>query len=550
MSLGKNRNRLESRPSERYRNAIDKAQMFDYVVFMNQIGRLGRPAGYVLGLWLLSLMLSPCWGQSSLSALSPEMRVAAGMQKLLPDMKFNKRLSTPSDEDHLLLFSNGNQLALVAWTEGEAKRILAPASPMDFLVYNTDGKPLGSILAQGFVLEIILSQEPGIYVPKGANALLMIAALAERVEPRIRVKGPAFLELTCDFVNPLNEPLILSTPGEPSVAIKPGKSYTVRQDVIVGRDAEPIRLQVGASGIYQDVTIEVENPLLVDVRADLPGRLTVDLINPAGTALQGRMSLSLVGDSRAPFVFPVEMKRGESIESIQVPMTINLPLPKPIEVSINESIGDPREDVELTRTSPLQFAPIAGFEAAGEGKPVNWMLKKSGESFADLRAGNPPGGAPWGENSTLILAYTFENAGASLAIAPANPIAGSITQLPNSVGMWIRGDGSGNLVSMRWRDGQGNRFSSRPRPMSWKGWRYETFALDSKMVPPIRWESLLTVDSVSPSSGAAMVCGPVLNYGFDQLSKQAEAEVSVEVEDDVTFGNPVKLDRSQLAPVQ
>ncbi|MGE9295873.1 MAG: hypothetical protein ACQKBV_06265, partial [Puniceicoccales bacterium] len=47
----------------------------------------------------------------SAMAQSPEAAVAAGIQKVLPGYQFNKRLSTPSARDHVLLFSKGRETA-------------------------------------------------------------------------------------------------------------------------------------------------------------------------------------------------------------------------------------------------------------------------------------------------------------------------------------------------------------------------------------------------------------------------------------------------------
>ena len=119
-----------------------------------------------------------------------------------------------------------------------------------------------------------------------------------------------------------------------------------------------------------------------------------------------------------------------------------------------------------------------------------------------------------------------------------------------SLGLWINGDGSGNLLSVRWRDATGKVFQPKPRPVSWKGWRYESFATDDRMQPPLQWDSLVHLEAQAPSSGAVMISGPVLSYQSGAASNFISApSKNVQVEDDVSFGDPVKLDAKQLAPI-
>jgi len=474
--------------------------------------------------------------------------VAGGVQKVLPGFRFNKRLATPTAQDHLLLFSKGEQTALVAWTEGDSKVISVPASPMDFSVFNTQGEELGAMRAANFVLELILVKEPGIYVPAGPNSLLQVAALAERIPGSLTVKGPQILELRCEFVNPLGEPLILNPPGNPSVALKPGSAHTVRREVIVGRTYEPMRVDVGASGIFQTVTINVANPLMMDLRADLPGRLTIDLLNPSGEAFSGRLALELLGsEGPPPLEFPVSMEKGKTITQIEVPLGAGLPLPSAVRLVLRGAVGNPRREIVIASTPPMQFAPSASFAARPDGTPRNWRLNRPDSSaFADFRAGTPPGGAPWADNGTLILAYRFQKPGAALSVTPADVAAETIIEKPASAGIWINGDGSGNLLSMRWRDAGGKIHATDPKPVRWKGWRYVSFPLDEDMPAPIQWVDLLRITAVNDAPGAIMASGPVLTYLFDGDAQASDSQTSVEVEEEVSFGDPVRLDRSQV----
>ncbi|GHC09438.1 hypothetical protein GCM10007047_28330 [Cerasicoccus arenae] len=484
---------------------------------------------------------------SSLLAQSPEELVGQGVANVLPGYQFSKRLAGPTEDDHVLLFINGRDTALVTWTTGEPKTVDIPASPTNFTVFNTNGQPLSTLFVQNFNIGLVLVKEPAIYVPQGENAILQVAALAQTVAPKLSIRGPQVIDLDCEFVNPMQKPLILAIPGENSVAVKPGARHVVSKQVNVGRSFEPMRINVGASGIFQTVTIEMENPIIVDLRADLPGKLTVDILNPTADPFSGRMAMRLVGNTKPPFEFPVEMGPKETIKQMEIPLGIELPLPQPVQITITQPVGNPRQDVELTRTAAMQFMNVPGLRPGPDKAPVAWQLVTNGSAFADLRAGQPTQGAPWGDE-TIILAYQFEQPGSSLRVVPINLQSVPIAQMPASVGFWINGDRSGNRVSVRWKDATGKVFQPRARVIDWMGWRYETFATDPTMQAPLEWDSLLYVEGTKPSTGALMISGPVLTYQSNRVS-QAGKQKSVEVKDDVSYGNPVKLDPSKLAPV-
>ncbi|WP_309399159.1 hypothetical protein [Cerasicoccus maritimus] len=475
-------------------------------------------------------------------AQNQELQVAEGVAKVLPGFQFNKRLAGRTDADHILLFSKGRDVALVTWTTGAPKNVIIPANPATFSVFNTKGELVGEFFNEGYALQLFCGDIPAIFVPKGENQFLQVAALAERIPGEMTLRGPQLILIDCEFVNPMDKPLVLKMPGKKSVALKSGDRFTISEEVEVGRSFEPMYVPVGASGVYQMVKISVDNPLMIDVRANLPGKLTVDIINPAGDPFSGRMALSLLGSDNAPFEFPVDMAPRETIKTLEVPLGIELPLPAPIQLSLTQYIGDPRREITLTETSALQFVNVPGLIPGADQTPAGWKLHEMGDVFGQVRAGQPPSGAPWGSN-TAMIAYKFEEPGAVISLKPLDPASVAIADLPSSLGMWINGDRSGNLISVRWRDGQGKLFQPKPRKIDWSGWRYETFATDGMMQPPLTWDSLVHLESADKSSGAIMVSGPVFNYQSEvQRTLDEEEDKTVEVVDDISFGDAMKID--------
>ena len=51
---------------------------------------------------------------------------------------------------------------------------------------------------------------------------------------------------------------------------------------------------------------------------------------------------------------------------------------------------------------------------------------------------------------------------------------------PLGLGLWIYGDGSGNLARMRFRDATGQTLQANGLPIDWRGWRFVSF----RLVPP------------------------------------------------------------------
>jgi hypothetical protein len=78
---------------------------------------------------------------------------------------------------------------------------------------------------------------------------------------------------------------------------------------------------------------------------------------------------------------------------------------------------------------------------------------------------------------------------------------------PKTLGMWVWGDGSGNVLRCRFRDSSGQTFQPTYGPVNWTGWKWITMALDGQDAGhwggakdgvihyPIRWDSMLVVDN-------------------------------------------------------
>lgn len=100
---------------------------------------------------------------------------------------------------------------------------------------------------------------------------------------------------------------------------------------------------------------------------------------------------------------------------------------------------------------------------------------------------------------------------------------------PRELGMWVEGDGSGDLLRLRYADATGQTFQPDLGPTDWKGWRYVSAPLDGSggrwggandgvVHYPIRITTLALVDMPGGrgGKGTLTVARPVLVYDARQ----------------------------------
>lgn len=476
------------------------------------------------------------------ASISPEAAIVEALQTILKGYRFNKRLLTGSEQDHLLLFNRGKyDVALVGWTtSGLSDRVaLAPAIPMQFNAYTYTGTLLGTVNTIDSEIGLVLGVEPIVLMPQQPNALLVMAAAAETVNPVIRVRGPQTLELTCEFSNPLNEVAVMAVPDMgKTIAVKPGGSQTIHKSVKVGRSAEPIRTSIGAMGIRQPVTIIVENPLELTVHPEEPRMLVLNLVNSGGEPFKGDVLFAL-GEGGEPFRLPLEFRSGQRTQSLRIPLGEPLPLPSLLRVSVEQVVPQPiRRTYVLAESGQLQFVPAADFSQTDNKQvPTGYTLTMEGGASAMIRGGEAQTAVPWPNQGSLDFAYDFgsraprqerRNEGL-LSVEPVNADWARVHGTPSQVGLWLFGDGQGNLLSMSWRDATGKVHASYPRPVDWKGWRYITIDLPKGMVPPLQWDSLLRLEpaedgSVPSRHGSLLANGYCFIYGANYSLSGYESE--------------------------
>ena len=122
----------------------------------------------------------------------------------------------------------------------------------------------------------------------------------------------------------------------------------------------------------------------------------------------------------------------------------------------------------------------------------------------------------------LLLTYRMAKGWKFLRVAPARdlPLPGR----PSALALWVRSDGSGNLVRMRVVDAGGQTFQCDAGRLVDPGWQYRTFTIDATTAHwggaddgvvhyPLRLDTLLLLDhgdQAIETSGAVALAAPML----------------------------------------
>lgn len=139
-----------------------------------------------------------------------------------------------------------------------------------------------------------------------------------------------------------------------------------------------------------------------------------------------------------------------------------------------------------------------------------------------LKAEAPPDGPPLAGMPVLRLEYRFARGWKFVRVAPEAGLA--IEGEPEAAGLWIYGDGNGNLARLRFTDATGQTFQPNGTAVDWKGWRYVLFPMDGRdcghwgggndgvVRYPLRWDCVFLLDSArqQETRGAVFISAPVL----------------------------------------
>ncbi|MCS6829354.1 MAG: cellulase family glycosylhydrolase [bacterium] len=461
----------------------------------------------------------------------PAYIAAKTLTSTLSGYRYLRRIALPNPGDYLLLFRKDNALALAAWTTGDPHPVTISLPRGTVRVVDLMGKTR-SVNVDGAPFVIDLSQEPQ-YLLLPPHAELNPVGAWFPVRQILSVRAGRTHNIPVSVYNPSDRVMnaILRAQhgetilGQASLRLRAGERRTVNVPVKVdGRGDESLRVTLqwlaGQPSLLQTATVWLCVANVLNVRTLPPVRRQVLAIveNPGEEALQATLQIQ-AGNLRNSV--PLNLVKGQREARVSVQMPEPLPHDVRISAQILDEKGKPLARSEATRWVSLD---------AARDEPTGWRAWLDGdakvEGKAEVSLAEAPEPTPLGVRMAVRLDYYF---GKGWRFACVNlpekfvPIEGK----PKAVGMWVYGDGSGNMLRCRITDSTGQTFQPDYGPLTWKGWRFVTMRLDGGFPGfwggkgdgvvryPIRWEAVVLVDSNQQSAEkhwSIYVTGITLQY--------------------------------------
>jgi len=469
----------------------------------------------------------------------PAYLAAQALARTLAGFRLSKRLDLGSEEDFALLFANqaGEVRAAVWTTSPRPHPISVPASPGRFKITGHTAEALPPAIAGPDGLRLVVSDAPQYLVPETPNDLWRVAMAWTRAPLEIAARAPANVTVDLAVQNPLARPLRLKTVAGPdalveplgAVELPPGARRVVRctRRVVRGGDPCPVRIELEVETLgrlVQTLPIAVDNPLRVTALPAAGRSLPVRLENPSGEEFRGAVSLTDADGIAPAGKADVRLAAGQTEQVVAVPLDRPAATSYRVAVRLEEEQGEGHLVVPPTRfTAVDDFARYSADELARA-----YQLVPDGDrrvaSEQSLWRAEPPEGPPAAGAGCLKISYRFEQGWKFVYLAPQGAQGRPIAGRPRSVGMWIHGDGTGNLLRLRVVDATDQTIQPHGKPMGWKGWRYVVFPLDGSAAGhwggandgvvhyPLRCSALVLIDSAGQkkTEGAIYVSAPTL----------------------------------------
>ncbi len=456
-------------------------------------------------------------------------RAVQALARALDGYTFNKRLALDSPDDYLLLFTkNGAPPRLAAWTVSATPHaVTLPASAGAFTVTDNAGQQTQATATRSG-LNVTLTDAPQYFAPHSPNALLSQAARWGALPPSLSVADADDLNAVLQTVTggtrpeggrpqgrltvkplkrPADWPGAWNWPNAALSATSPSARLSIPPITYRGEEPFTVRATLAVPGaltpLAQETRVTVTSPLRLTPLAPSGGRLQVRVENPSGEPFAGRVRLLGGGATE-----PVTLAKGVREKLLSLPVTPQADGSMRAELTLEERRG--AVYVPALKIPALSFTslPDPGCPAEDDGD-----LKLPAQ--LDCARVPPPPGLPAPVETVTRVTYKFPVGWKFLRLPATDraPLSGK----PYALGMWLHGDGSGDLLRMRFTDTTGQSFQPDGGTVNFTGWRYVSFPLsaanaghwggsnDGMVHGPIHWDTLLLVDSPGGRGGRGTV---------------------------------------------
>ena len=470
-------------------------------------------------------------GQAEVYEPKPAYVAAKTLTTVLQGYEFSKALAL-ADDEHVLLFAKGDQLRLAAWTSADAPRtVTIPASPGRFRVTGHLGQELPEVTADAQGLKLTLTGDVQYLAPITANPSLRMAVAWDRLRleevitaftPRLqsmeRRSGKALIEpeiterlLNTRFTNPLEHPVMVEGRSD---ALEPGKSCVLTERIgLTARDPLPPAIRMGLTIDQrlvwtQTTAIMITNPVYMRILPptavgnDLSLPIVID--NREGTDLVAQMEMS--GTEPFPQAAPISITALAGGEFVYRFPLHQLPGNR-FRLGLLLKGGTP--EFVIRTIAPRWYQPI--FTSLDPGA---WTIYPDGDpkvaSTQRLKADKADVMPGLSDQPSLDLDYHLDKGWKFLRIAPKAPIDLGAAK---EIGMWVFGDGSGNIARLRVTDASGQVFQPEGGRLTHSGWKWLTFTItphtshwgganDGVAKAPLKLDTLFRLDHGDPSQAS------------------------------------------------
>ena len=494
----------------------------------------------------------------------PTYKALQTLTETLRGFHYNKRLALDSPDDYCLLFDDGKGAArLAVWTTNpKPHEATLPADGGNFTVTGYTGER-SEITAKKDGLRVTLTDAPQYLVPQGeAKPCYLNAIRWGSLPPYLLVDNStdASLQLFALLGGTWSEKdypatarviarLAEASPFPAQTCEISMPPYDKRDEFpyfdipikINRRDSRPANLRVtlamkGISANFaQETLLAARRPLSMTLLPALGNAITVELSDPFGDPVTGYIELTHARDGfdSSPDMVVTSYGRIVAEGKTQGQVRINLPNgssgPYTASARLVESSAGAGRSIgaqSILRAPKTRFTPLTPFAS-----PSNFKLEADGDPKVDstvsLGIGNAAEKLDGQTVPSAKISYSFDAGWKFLRLAARGAMAAAWPGKPTQLGMWVYGDGSGDILRTRFADATGQTFQTGAEPserLDWRGWRFVKFPLngvnaghwgganDGVIHYPIHSDTLLLIDSPNQlkHSGVVSITGATL----------------------------------------
>lgn len=463
-------------------------------------------------------------GQAEVYEPKPAYLAARALTTQLAGFRFSKRLAL-ADDEFVLLFAKSDQQRLVAWTTADAPRtVKVPASAGRLRAVGHLGAELPNAKADDDGLELVLTGDPVYLSPIDPNESLRLAVAWERLPLEVAVEAPGVANRRSSFTNPLDRRVRVEVDAAAPL-VPPAMTEELPWHVAVTeRGPEPVpvtrTLTIDGRPVWRQRTVAFASNafsarLLTIPHANGHPRLFAEIDAADSRAVHGSLELT-DGDG-------VQPKAGDAPGIVcDDGARILVPIPVVAQPTAGFRAGALVRDRSGT---VVRTIPARRFASLPTGDPAAWRIHPDGDAkvaSVQTLAGRQDDFGVLGMIPALAIDYRFDQGWKFLRVAPAKPIdLGAAT----TIGMWVKSDGSGNLVRLRVTDSTGQTFQPDAGRLTWEGWKWCEFhiagptaghwggANDGKPHAPLKLDTLFLLDQANPqqpSGGSVQIAGAMV----------------------------------------